>query len=299
MLRVSFVLLLPIETIASSAGAQLAPAISFQLNLPAPKVALKHAMSPSAIAAVLRSLNLRVTDMYRKGQAYAVTATGKTGNKVLLMVDGRSGEILGMSVLSAVVPISPEFALNGVFVNDRHPFGAVVPQVIYEHWDRYAEPQWTQPGPASIVVTPTYAPYTYAVPHSFVYVSSRTHKSYAIAPPDYRGYQLRDQSGREIRASESQADVADKAAAFVAERADKATFDRAQAMAAGWQCNLRPEDVEKRNAVLSDLAEAQQKQQEMQKVPADSGCTTNCSPDSGSPPATPTTAAQSTPGKQP
>src|SRR3954452_20309345 len=158
MSRIKFALLLSAAAGAASADAEAAPLISFSLNLPAPRVAVNQALSPSAIAGSLRQRGFRVQEMYRKGPAYSVTATGPSGNKVLLMVDGRSGAIIGMSVLAAVVPITPVTAPNAVFLDDRHPFGAVVPEVIYDHWDRYTEPQWEQPGPAAIVVKPTYAP---------------------------------------------------------------------------------------------------------------------------------------------
>ena len=136
-------------------------------------------------------------DMYRKGPAYAVTATGRHGNRVLLMVDGHSGVIIGMSVLAAVVPVIPETAPNAVFLDDSHPFGAVVPEVIYDHWDHYNEPQWIQPGPPAIAVKPTYAPFEYAVPFKFVHTSPRSHKSYALAPPKFHGMKLRNSSGQQ------------------------------------------------------------------------------------------------------
>ncbi len=258
MSRVKFILMLSAAAVAASASAEAAPLISFSLNLPAPTVAVNQALSPSAIAGRLGQQGFRVQEMYRKGPAYAVTATGRSGNKVLLMVDGHSGVIIGMSVLAAAVPIAPQVAPNAVFVDDRHPFGAVVPEVIYDHWDRYTEPQWVQAGPVAITVKPTYAPFRYAVPFKFVHTSPRSHKSYALAPPNYRGMQLRNSSGQQIRAADTRADAADEEAAYQAERADQATYDKEEALGQRDEADQRADDLDRENNDLADYGAEQE-----------------------------------------
>jgi hypothetical protein len=255
MSQFRFVLLISAGVIAASACAEAAPLISFSLNLPAPRVAVNQAIAPYAIAGRLSQQGFRVQDMHRRGPAYAVTAIGRHGNRVLLMVDGYSGVIIGMSVLQAVVPVIPETAPNAVFVDDTRPFGAVVPEVIYDHWD---PEQWAQPGPAAIAIKPTYAPYQYAVPYKFVHSSPSTHKSYALAPPKYRGMQLRNSSGQQIRAAQTRADAADSEAAYQAERADQATYDKEQALDQRDESDKRADDLDKENGELANFGVEQE-----------------------------------------
>jgi hypothetical protein len=266
MSQIKFALLLSAVAGASVAAYAAAPN-SFELKLPAPRVPVNQALSPNAIAVGLRESHMQIQEMYRKGPAYAVVAIGPNKNKVLLMVDGRSGEVIGMNVLAGVVPITPSWV--PIFVNDRHPFGVVVPEVIYQHWDRYTEAQWTQPGAKTIAVRPTYAPYRYVVPHSFVHVSPNTHKSYAIAPPSYRGYRLRDSAGKPVRETESRADAADAAAAYESERADQATFDKADALQRAAEANQRPAGFDQENTALADYATQQEKRAEEAHARAD------------------------------
>ena len=147
MRRVGFAALLGGAAALGAVSVHAAPLFTLSLNLPTPIVAPDLVMSPSAIAVRLGKQGFRVDEMYRKGLAYAVTADGPSGNKVLLMVDGRSGVILGLNVLAAKVAVVPQRAPNAVYTDDRHPFGAVVPAVVYVSWQRYDQPQWAQPGP--------------------------------------------------------------------------------------------------------------------------------------------------------
>jgi hypothetical protein len=229
MRRVGVAALLGGAAVMAAASVHAAPLISFSLNLPAPNVPSNQVLSPSAIAARLGQKGFRVSEMYRKGSAYAVTAMGPSGNKVLLMVDGRSGVILGLNVLAAKVAVAPQRAPTAVFIDDRHPFGAVVPAVVYDSWQRYDQPQWAKPGPAVIAARPSRAPFRYAVPYSYVHASPKTGRSFAVAPPNYKGYQLRDEHGEAIREADTRADAADAEAAYQAERADQAQFDSVNA----------------------------------------------------------------------
>jgi hypothetical protein len=227
MRRVGFAALLGGAAALGAVSVHAAPLFTLSLNLPTPIVAPDQVMSPPAIAARLGKQGFRVDEMYRKGLAYAVTADGPSGNKVLLMVDGRSGVILGLNVLAAKVAVVPQRAPNAVYTDDRHPFGAVVPAVVYVSWQRYDQPQWAQPGPATLPAPKaSMAPFRYAVPTQMVHASPKTGKSFAVAPPHFKGMQLRNQQGQPIKNSGSKSDAADAEAAYQAERANQAEYDK-------------------------------------------------------------------------
>ena len=227
MRRVGFAALLGGAAALGAVSVHAAPLFTLSLNLPTPIVAPDQVMSPSALAVRLGKQGFRVDEMYRKGLAYAVTADGPSGNKVLLMVDGRSGVILGLNVLAAKVAVVPQRAPNAVYTDDRHPFGAVVPGVVYVSWQRYDQPQWAQPGPATVPAPKaSMAPFRYAVPTQMVHASPKTGKSFAVAPPHFKGMQLRNQNGQPIKNSGSKSDAADAEAAYQAERANQAEYDK-------------------------------------------------------------------------
>jgi len=303
---------------AGSIGAQ-ALDLSLNLTLGTPRVPAGQALSPAAIATELSHKGFRVAEMYRKGPAYAVTATGPSGNKVLMMVDGGSGVILGLNVLTAVVRVVPETSPQPVFIDDRHPFGAVVPAVIYDTWQRYDEPQWVQAGPPAIAVEANFAPFHYAVPSRYVHASPRTGKSFAVAPKNYRGFKVQDHSGQQIHAAETRAQAAEEEAAFQSERADDADFKRmdaeqdavdarneaADARGEAYDANQAAEEANRNAAEMARQAdeadkraqEAEQQRDEVQKQldeknQADNPCSGHdegCDPQNGGSEKNPTT----------
>jgi hypothetical protein len=234
---------------AGAASAGPATSVGFQLRLPVPAVGPTQCLPPGAIAQRLTRQRFKIQKMYRKGPAYAVAATGPSGNKVLMMVDGRSGGILGLNVLTAVVQVTPQRAPNAVFIDDRHPFGAVVPAVIYDTWQEYSETQWAvASGP--IAITASFAPFHYAVPFNYVHVAPRTGRSFAVAPPRYRGYQIRSHSGQPIRDTWTRSEAADAQSAYQSERADQADFDKINAQQDAAYANGRADAFQEDNANL-------------------------------------------------
>jgi uncharacterized membrane protein YgcG len=234
---------------AGAASAGPATSVGFQLRLPVPAVGPTQCLPPGAIAQRLTRQHFRIQKMYRKGPAYAVAAIGPSGNKVLMMVDGRSGGILGLNVLTAVVQVTPQRAPNAVFVDDRHPFGAVVPAVIYDTWQEYSETQWAvESGP--IAITASFTPFHYAVPFNYVHVAPRTGRSFAVAPPRYRGYQIQSHGGRPIRDPWTRSEAADAEAAYQSERADQADFDKINAQQDSAYANGRADAFQEDNANL-------------------------------------------------
>ena len=249
MQRFGAVLFVSAVFAASAASAGPATSIGFQLRLPAPAVGPTQCLPPGAIAQRLTRQHFKIQKMYRKGPAYAVAAVGPSGNKVLMMVDGRSGGILGLNVLTAVVQITPQRAPNAVFIDDRHPFGAVVPAVIYDTWQEYSETQWVVQS-APIAITASFTPFHYAVPFNFVHVAPRSGRSFAVAPPRYRGYQIQSHGGQPIRDTWTRSEAADARAAYQSERADQADFDKINAQQDAAYANGRADAFQEDNANL-------------------------------------------------
>jgi len=224
------------------------------LKLPAATAARGQALSPSAINRKLAAKRYRVQEMYRNGSAYQVKAVGPSGSKVEMMVDGRSGAILGLNVLSGLAAIAnavfgPNHHMHTAYVDDRTPFGAVVPSVVYSKWKPYSPRDWNT-GSDYIPVEQGYAPYGYAVPYTYVHTSPQG-RSYAVAPPSYRGYALQDSSGRAIQAAQTQADAADMRAALASERASDADYRAA----------LSAQDARDANQNAADMARIADAQQ--------------------------------------
>src|SRR5262245_49102216 len=103
------VLLLTAAAMLAASTADAAGSASFhqpKLRLPRATVAAGQALSPAAIARKLTAKNYRVEEMYRKGSAYQVKAIGPHGGHVEMMVDGRSGEIMGLNILAGLAAIA-------------------------------------------------------------------------------------------------------------------------------------------------------------------------------------------------
>ena len=250
-------------TLGASAHGFFGIAIQPRLCLPHAVVARGRALSPHAVASRLATHRFRVQAMYRRGPAYAVKAVGPSGSDVEMMVDGQSGAIIGLNVVHAAKGTVVAFKSNTKgFVDDLHPFGAVVPALIYAGWQSYKENEWEQREADEIAVENNYAAYTAAVPYYYMHTNARTGLSYAIAPPSYRGYQLADYSGRQLQYSESRADLANARAEIELERADNSDFQRSLAEDDAASANIRADQLEQDNSDLADVADRERQRAE-------------------------------------
>ena len=128
-----------------------APALA---ALPASAEAAEHLRSPYQVASDLGARGYRVADLRRMGAAYAVAATGPSGNRVLLTVDGRSGEIVGLQVLKWAPGVKPRPAHGARYVDDTYVFGRLAPPKKTAGWTRYRPEEWGRPSEAMLMVDP-------------------------------------------------------------------------------------------------------------------------------------------------
>ncbi len=270
MMRSRLALLISVAAFAAAtvssadAGGMFMGSTRPTLCLPQSSLRAGYALSPAAIARRLSARRFRINAMYRRGPAYAVKAVGPSGNQVEMMVDGRSGEIIGLNIVKAVTAIA--LAINNMnaqkasFIDDRHPFGAVVPEVVYAHWQGYQQAQWEaqmaarQQQEDMIQVEQTFSPYAAAVPYYYMHVNPRSGYSFAVAPPTYRGYALADYSGRSLAYSETRADLAERRAEIESVRASNADYQRAMAQENALAANGRADVLEQQNEQLADIA---------------------------------------------
>lgn len=147
------------------------PLLSAKLRLPPPRAPAQKIYSPLAVAGDLQKRGYTIETIKRQGTAYSIKAVGPHRNKVQLMVDGRSGEIVGLAVLDAAADMVAAIAQamrsgkNARYVDDLHPFGIIVPDVYQVGWIPIAS--WTA-GPLYIDAAASGRGYRYAVPYSSV-----------------------------------------------------------------------------------------------------------------------------------
>lgn len=147
------------------------PLLSAKLRLPPPTAPKDKIHSPLAVAGDLQKRGYTIESITRQGTAYSIKAVGPHRNKVQLMVDGRSGEIVGLAVLDAAANMAAAIAQamrsgkNARYVDDLHPFGIIVPDVYQTRWTPIAS--WTT-GPLYIDAAASGRGYRYAVPFSSV-----------------------------------------------------------------------------------------------------------------------------------
>lgn len=180
-----------------------APANAAKLRLPPAQTPKDKIYSASAVASELEKRGYRIESMKRQGTAYSVNATGPKNNRVQLMVDGRSGEIVGLAVLSAAANMVAAIASamkagkNTRYVDDWHPFGIIVPEVYQSRWIPIAS--W-KTGPVYFDQPWTGRGYRYAVPYRSVRPGRGGRSRSTIAPSRMQQplYDVYDSSGVEM-----------------------------------------------------------------------------------------------------
>lgn len=131
----------------TSVSASAEPSAS--LRLPPPKAPKDNIYSPGAIDKSLKKLGFRIEKMKRKGTTYSVRAVGKSGNRVQLTIDGRSGAIIGLAVLQAApgqgsrVAAMMKSRRAARYVDDSTPFGIIIPDTYQFRWTVVPSNVWT------------------------------------------------------------------------------------------------------------------------------------------------------------
>ena len=196
----------------TSVAASAAP--SANLRLPPPKAPQDKIYSPGSIDKSLKQLGYRIEKMKRKGTTYSVRAVGKSGNRVQLTVDGRSGAIIGLAVLQAAPGQGPRVAAvmksrrGSRYVDDSTPFGIIIPDTYTLRWTVIPSTVWTVYTNDYIPESWTYvgAGYRFAVPYYSVRPGHNDYSvtTFAVTELGEPIYDVYDDQGAEISTSYSE-----------------------------------------------------------------------------------------------
>lgn len=129
-------------TVALAAVAALALAAAVSASASAAGI---QGWSPHKVAGMLQAKQFKVGAVKRKGSTYVVLATGKKGNQVRFVVDGRNGKVLGMDVVKwAPGAKRVKRGSHGADIFDEfYEFGVTIPAATYVTWVDYEPAQWT------------------------------------------------------------------------------------------------------------------------------------------------------------
>ena len=194
---------------ATSTGANAAaPA---KLRLPPPTAPKNQIYSPGRVAQDLEKRGYRIESMKRMGTTYSVTATGKSGNRVQMTIDGRSGEVIGLAVLQAAPTLASAIAAiirggtGARYVDDWHPFGIIIPDTYQTRWTTYPVGSWTYTTPYVPEVW-SGSGYRFAVPYRSVRPGhgGRSRSTFPASRMRTPAYDVYDSNGSEISTSYSE-----------------------------------------------------------------------------------------------
>lgn len=150
------------------------PLTAAKLRLPPPTAPKDRIYSPGTIAKDLEKRGYQIEKMKRKGTTYSITATGPNRNRVQLTVDGRSGDIVGLAVLSPAPTLAAAIAailLGGKgtrYVDDWHPFGIIIPDIYQTRWTVITTDVWTDYSVMYVTESWSGAGYRFAVPYTTI-----------------------------------------------------------------------------------------------------------------------------------
>ena len=194
------------------------PVLASRLRLPPARTPAGSIYSPAAIAGELAKRGYRIESMKRKGTAYSVTATGPHGNRVQMLVDGRSGEIVGLTVLQAAASLLGAIAAamtsgkSGRYYDDTRPFGVIVPDRYQVNWTNITINDWSgKRGAARYVSAPLSGRgYRYAVPYRTVRPAAGGGTRSTYGPQQMRRplYDVYESSGTRLETVETREDTA-------------------------------------------------------------------------------------------
>lgn len=183
-----------------------APAVTFaaspaKLRLPPPSAPKDKIYSPAAIARDLEKRGYRIEKMKRKGTTYSITAIGPSRNRVQLTVDGRSRDIVGLAVLEAAAGLAAAIAAivksgKGTrYVDDRHPFGILIPDTYTSRWIPITTTVWTTYSGDYVTEVWSGSGYRFAVPYDTIRpghngISVTTFEAADLREPIYDVYEF-------------------------------------------------------------------------------------------------------------
>lgn len=188
-----------------------------RLRLPPASAPAGSIYSPAAIAGELAKRGYRIEKMKRKGTAYSVTATGPHGNRVQMLVDGRSGDIVGLSVIQAAanfigaVAAAMKSGKNARYYDDTRPFGVVVPDRYQVNWTSITNNNFAakRGSPRYVSAPNSGRGYRYAVPYRTVRpaVGGGTRSTYSPKQMSRPLYDVYESSGSRLETVETREDT--------------------------------------------------------------------------------------------
>jgi hypothetical protein len=212
MRKAVFMLSAAIGVAGASMAAYAAPPAN--LRLPPPKAPKDRIFSPGAIDKSLKQLGYRIEKMKREGTTYSVRALGRSGNRVQLTIDGRSGAIIGLAVLQAAPGLAPRVAAamkarRGTrYVDDSTPFGIIIPDTYQFRWTVIPSNAWTAYTTDYITESWNYvgSGYRFAVPYYTVRPGHNDYSvtTFAVSELNQPIYEVHDYEGTEISTSYSE-----------------------------------------------------------------------------------------------
>jgi len=142
---------------ATAAGAMGAVALSLGgFPAQAAKTAKSgRVISPAKVNALMTSAKLKVQTMQRRGDTYVVKAKGLSGNEVVVVVDGRKGDIIGLDVVKWAPGAKriKRGSRGKAFTGDVYEFGVTLSVAALVGWTLYDNRSWASTGVDWIEVT--------------------------------------------------------------------------------------------------------------------------------------------------
>ncbi|MGZ8362514.1 MAG: hypothetical protein ACXW3D_01530 [Caulobacteraceae bacterium] len=137
---------------------------------------------PSKVATLMKQAKFQVSGIYRKGPSYVVRAKGLTGNDVIVVVDGKSGKIIGLDVVKWAPGAKrvKRGSRGAKFTGDVYEFGVSISLPVLLTWEVYSPATWTSTSSAWIEVDSVSVSWS-----SVTYEESVTEVSYETYSEEY------------------------------------------------------------------------------------------------------------------
>lgn len=145
--------------LATTATAAAAGVISLSVvGLPAQAAKAsksERVISPARVNALMSSAKLKVQTMQRRGDTYVVKAKGLSGNEVVVVVDGRKGDIIGLDVVKWAPGAKriKRGSRGKAFTGDVYEFGVTLTLAALVGWTPYDSRAWSSTSVEWIEVT--------------------------------------------------------------------------------------------------------------------------------------------------
>jgi|GEM_PF-3267550 len=139
-------------------------------------------ISPAKVSALMTSAKLKVQSIQRRGDTYVVKAKGLSGNEVVVVVDGRKGDIIGLDVVKWAPGAKriKRGSRGKAFTGDVYEFGVTLSVAALVGWTLYDSRSWASTGVDWIEVT--YEPVTFT---EVTYETTVIEESYEVYTEEY------------------------------------------------------------------------------------------------------------------